>query len=339
MINPSPPYSLEELKRIQQVAERVARNAGKCISENFYSRLNHDKNEKLEIICKDGVLDMVTEVDRKCEEIIIRELQNEFPDHDYVGEEGTFLSSQGVNITNKVDTQPYLFPSKPTWIIDPLDGTSNFIKLYPFVAVSIGLVYKDFYLVGVIYNPILEEMYSAVYGGGATRNGYVCKVRDVKRVQEALIVNNIGSSRSLNFIEMTLHRVGYLLKENLMAFRSSGSAACNMAHVASGQSDIYYEDGYGGPWDVAAGICIIMESGGTVKNISGEPFQLKHGKGEIICGNKDVVNDTICKIKAADNHRIVKRWRNTIFISLGGALFGCLLYGSKYKFNIKPLKK
>ena len=322
------PFTLEELRSIQKIAEAVARNAGQVISTNFLNRLNDDQAEKLDITCKDGVVDMVTEVDRKCEEIIITELQKKFPDHDFVGEEGTFLKSKDVDVDKK-DNESYLSPSKPTWIIDPLDGTSNFIKLYPFVAVSIGLVYKNFYLVGVIYNPILNEMYSAVHGGGATRNGSICKVNDTKKIQEALIVNNIGSSRSMNFIDMTLDRINYLLKENMMAFRSSGSAACNMAHVASGQVDIYYEDGYGGPWDVAAGICIINESGGVVTDISGQPFRLKNGKGKIICGNKNVVADIATKLKAADDTRMRKKWRSIVLRCLGSTILGYFLYNSK----------
>ena len=161
----------------------------------------------------------------------------------------------------------------------------------------------------------------------------------VEIAKNVLTISTKFIELSMKFIEITLGRIGYLLNDKMMAFRSSGSAACNMAHVASGQVDIYYEDGFGGPWDVAAGICIIKESGGNVRGISGGAFQLQHGKGNIICGNKHVVNDVVCKIQAADSHRKLKQWRKLMFLTLGSTLVGCLLYSSNISFNKKSLAK
>jgi len=115
-----------------------------------------------------------------------------------------------------------------------------------------------------------------------------------------MIVNNVGYNRSNYFINKTLNRIKYLFSHQLQGLRNSGSAAQNMSDVASGELNLYFEDGYGGPWDVVAGIVIINEAGGVCKDISGNEFVLKMGKGKIICGNEEIVNNVISILKKSD---------------------------------------
>jgi inositol-phosphate phosphatase/L-galactose 1-phosphate phosphatase len=209
----------------------------------------------------------------------------------YVGEESSFLKAAD-HLTDE-----------PTWFIDPLDGTTNFVHGYPFVCVSIGLMLNKEAVVGVVYNPILDELYSARKGAGATLNGNRIHVSSTQSLGEAMIVNNVGASRDRRFLAKTFDRLNFLLSQNIRALRNSGSAAQNMCHVASGVLDAYFEDGYGGPWDVVGGIVIITEAGGVVSGIRGEPFELSMGKGSIICGNRSLVGQVARVLHAADLRR------------------------------------
>ncbi len=179
----------------------------------------------------------------------------------------------------------------PTWIIDPLDGTTNFVHGCPLVTVAIGLAIGGQVVLGVIYNPLLDEMASAVRGHGATLNGRPIHVASAAAVTDALVVNNFGASRNPAVNERNTNRLLALLQQNVRGLRNTGSAAQNMLDVACGRLDSYYEDGFGGPWDVAAGKIIVEEAGGVCRMVTGEDFVLQAGKGQILCGNADVVKD------------------------------------------------
>ncbi|CAM9505442.1 unnamed protein product, partial [Sphacelaria rigidula] len=113
--------------------------------------------------------------------------------------------------------------------------------------------------IGVVFHPVSGDMYTACRGGGAFLNGVRIQVRAASGLNDGLVVNNIGAARDEAFINTTINRLGELLRRNVQAVRMSGSAALNMCHVACGKLDCYYEDGYGGPWDVAAGAVIVIE--------------------------------------------------------------------------------
>ena len=128
-------------------------------------------------------------------------------------------------------------------------------------------------------------------GGGATLNGKRVRVAGAKKVTEALIVNNMGSSRDPAVNVMTTERLLALLQSSVRGLRNSGSAAQNMMDVACGKLDAYFEDGFGGPWDVAAGHVIVQEAGGVCRHHLGGPVVLMAGKGQVLCGNAEVVED------------------------------------------------
>jgi inositol-phosphate phosphatase/L-galactose 1-phosphate phosphatase len=216
------------------------------------------KNAQEKVVHVKSGVDLVTEVDKKSEEVILTFMHRELPHHTFVGEEGIQVGGGDEETSRDPDY---------VWYIDPIDGTTNFVHSYPFIAISIGLAYKGEPVVGVIYNPVLEDLYEARKGGGAFLNEQPISVSFCLSLNEALVVNNIGSNRSLGFIEKSVGRIQGLLEANMQAIRASGSAAVNFAHVASGVVDAYLEDGFGGPWDVCAGIVLVKEAGGVVTDL------------------------------------------------------------------------
>jgi inositol-phosphate phosphatase/L-galactose 1-phosphate phosphatase len=204
----------------------------------------------------------VTATDRTCEDIIIARLQAAFPTHLVIGEEGS--SAQG-------STNP--LTSAPTWLIDPLDGTTNFVHGFPFVCVSVALAVNHQVVVGVVHNPILHETFTALRGAGAFRNDKGIRVSDVQVLAKALAGTEVGVSRDpivMNAITDRIHKVAARTR----SIRASGSCAMALCGVAMGRLDAFYEIGFGGPWDVAAGSLIVEEAGGSVLDPSGKEFRL-----------------------------------------------------------------
>jgi inositol-phosphate phosphatase/L-galactose 1-phosphate phosphatase len=173
---------------------------------------------------------------------------------------------------------------------------TNFVHNYPFVAVSIGFIQGGIPRVGVVYNPFTDCLYEAAEGSGTFMNGKPVRIdTDATSIQDCLLVNNIGHLRSDDFIEESSGRIQKWLKAGLRGFRASGSAAQNLAHVASGQVSCYYEHGYGGPWDVAAGIVLVREAGGVVWDAreSEQDLTMRFGKGSVCAGSRRVVEDVL----------------------------------------------
>jgi len=176
---------------------------------------------------------------------------------------------------------------RPVWLIDPVDGTTNFVHGHPLVAVSIGYCVRGIPAVGVIFNPFLDELYYAQQGCGAYCNDTPLSV-DSKAtgLGDCLLVNNIGHTRSTAFVTESTQRIASWLQHGLRGYRSSGCAAMNMAHVAAGRVSAFYEHGYGGPWDVAAGLVLVKEAGGCVLEAAADvdappDHRLVIGKGSI----------------------------------------------------------
>jgi fructose-1,6-bisphosphatase/inositol monophosphatase family enzyme len=172
---------------------------------------------------------------------------------------------------------------------------------YPLIAVSIALAIHQHVVVSVIYLPTSDNIYTATKGGGAFRNNHPIHISHAQTIGEALLVNNIGSSRSNFFISHTLTRLHSLLAHhNLQGLRMSGSACVNLAHVSDGKIDVYIEDGYGGVWDVAAGSLLVTEAGGVCVCVDGSPWKLHLGKGACVVGGKEVVEEIVEKVRRAD---------------------------------------
>lgn len=241
----NPDYFLE-------VAIGCAREAGEIIS----AALDRPKS-----ISYKGEVDIVTETDRKSEAVILARLRREFPDHAIIAEEG---GASGPSALAEYE-----------WHVDPLDGTTNFAHGYPVFAVSLGLLQKGEPLIGAIYNPVTHEMFTAVRGGGAFRNGVPIHVSVTKELSHSLLATGFPSHKRVQnpnihyYWEFTLRSHGV---------RRAGAAALDLCSVACGQFDGFWEFGLKS-WDTAAGILLVREAGGNVTNFSGEPYH----PGDVEC--------------------------------------------------------
>jgi myo-inositol-1(or 4)-monophosphatase len=230
----------EELK----ASEQAAKAAGKILKQMF----GHAGR-----ITKKGVIDLVTEADLKAESAILEVIRNRFP-HDHVISEEAGGQRE---VTGR------------TWLIDPLDGTTNFAHGFPFFAVSIALEIEEDVILGIVCNPYLNEYFRAVKDGGAYLNGRPIKVSRTSKLEESLLVTGFPYD-----IRERPDRVIGLFRTMLLrsqGIRRAGSAAIDLCYVAAGRVDGFWEEGLK-PWDTAAGTIVLKEAGGTVTNFEGEPF-------------------------------------------------------------------
>ena len=239
--------TMTELSLVEcaRIAVDIAREAGAILRERF---------GQVHQIRFKGPLDMVTEADQASEALIARRLQDAFPGHDLLGEEGSRGASN---------------ESSFRWVIDPLDGTTNFTHGLPTFAVSIGLEQHGQPVVGVVYDPMREELFVAQRGNGATLNGRRIQVSTVDQLFRSLLVTGFSYNLERRARQAETWRD---LLTRVQAIRQTGSAALNLCYIAAGRLDGYWERGIS-PWDVAAGALIVTEAGGTVTNMSGGPFR------------------------------------------------------------------
>jgi len=249
-----------------QAAEAVAREAGKMIRKAFH--------EEKEIETKISVADLVTKTDQQVEAMIMSTLREKFPTHSFIGEES---ASAGVKTE---------WTDNPTWIIDPIDGTTNFVHSFPYTAVSIALSVNKQIVIGIVYNVMLDNMYTAKKAQGAFCNAQTkLKVTSTTDLGKALVCAEFGSNREPDILDAKLKSMRSII-EKAHGIRSMGSAALNMCNVASGCIDAYAEYGIHA-WDMAAGMLIVEEAGGIVMNTNGEPLDLMERR--VLCAsNKDI---------------------------------------------------
>jgi len=162
---------------------------------------------------------------------------------------------------------------EPTWLVDPLDGTTNFVHRFPFVCVSIGLVINKVQVLGVVFNPILNELFTGIQGKGAFLNGKRIYASSQEHIGNALLGTEVGVRRDKQTVDLTTNMINQLLYK-VRSLRLSGSCAMNLCGLACGRLDLFYEIGFGGPWDVAAGTLILREAGGLVFDPSGGEFDM-----------------------------------------------------------------
>ncbi len=201
--------------------------------------------EKLQVSTK-GPGDFVTSADRRTEKILIEELQKAHPDYGIISEEAGLINKS--NINNR-------------WIVDPIDGTMNFMNGIPQFAISVGYEEENEIKCGVIFNPIMNEMFCAEKGNGAFLNNSRIRVSNKKKIKDSLIVT--GGPKSMSKIKGKIFSEYINVSKNVSNVRKFGSAALDMAYVACGRFDGYWqrELNY---WDIAAGIIILKEAGGFV---------------------------------------------------------------------------
>ncbi len=237
--------------------------------------------ENLQVSAK-GPGDFVTSADKRTEKILIEELQKAHPDYGIVSEEIGIINKS--NINNR-------------WIIDPIDGTMNFLNGVPQFAISIGYEEDGEIKCGVIFNPIINEMFAAEKGNGAYLNNSRIRVSNKKKIKDALIVT--GGPKQSSKIKNKIFSEYINVSNNVSNVRKFGSAALDMAYVACGRFDGYWqrELNY---WDVAAGIVIIKEAGGFVnffEEDDGSPL-----KKNILATNSNILED----LKGLLNKKVIE---------------------------------
>lgn len=235
-----------EIDTIRRVALRAVKEAGAILREGL---------EQARTVEFKGDKNLVTDVDRRSEEAIASIVERELPDHSLVSEEGARL--QGA--------------SGYRWFVDPLDGTTNYVHGYPCFSVSIG-VEKDGELVyGVVYDPILEELFTGERGKGAFLNGNRIRVSTVSSLSKALLATGFPSDVATARENNLDHFANFI--KRAQAIRRPGSAALDLCYVAAGRFDGFWELRLNA-WDVAAGALMVVEAGGRVTDLDGRSHQL-----------------------------------------------------------------
>ncbi len=249
------------------IAVRAARAAGNIIARHM------DRVDRLTIANKDRN-DFVTEVDHQAEQEIIRIIQRAYPDHAFLAEE---RGSQG--------------ESEYIWIIDPLDGTTNFLHGIPQFAVSIALQHNGRLEQAVVYDPAKEELFTASRGGGAALNNRRIRVSQRPALDGALLGTGIPFRDHQN-LDRYLATLRALLP-GTAGVRRPGSAALDLAYVAAGRLDAFWEFDLHA-WDMAAGVLLIEEAGGLVSDMQGNPRHLQNG--DVAAANPKLFRQMIKRI-------------------------------------------
>jgi myo-inositol-1(or 4)-monophosphatase len=219
--------------------------------------------QELEVRHK-GTIDLVTDVDRACEDEVLRVIRSRFPDHDVVAEE-TPVESTG---------------SRTVWYVDPLDGTVNFAHGYPFFSASVAVAVDGSAVAGAVYDPIKEELFTAERGGGAFLNGRPLRVSRTDLLVKSLLVTGFPYDVHED-VEGKL-RMFRRFMGVAQAVRRDGSAALDLCYLAAGRIDGFFEERLNS-WDMAAGNLMIEEAGGRVSRYDGTPLALRHD--EILASN------------------------------------------------------
>jgi myo-inositol-1(or 4)-monophosphatase len=242
------------------IALRAARKAGENIVRAS------DELHRFEVKAK-GVNNFVTEVDINAEQEIIYHLQKAYPDHAILGEESGLLGDEDAEYR---------------WIVDPLDGTTNFIRGIPHYSVSIACMYRGKAEHAVIVDPVRREEFTASRGRGAQLNGHRIRVSDLPSLDSALLGTGIPWKNHCDDQLGPYTKSIELLAAQCAGIRRAGSAALDLAYVAAGRLDAFWEIGLA-QWDIAAGVLLVREAGGLVADIDGSENYLD--SGNIVCGN------------------------------------------------------
>jgi myo-inositol-1(or 4)-monophosphatase len=250
---------LNLMQPLLNIAVRAARRAGEIIVRSM-SRL-----DSLHVASK-GRNDFVTDVDRAAEREIIAVIHKAYPNHAILAEES--------GASGEDDTR---------WIIDPLDGTTNFVHGNPVFCVSIACEHKGRLEHGVVYDPLRQELFTASRGDGAHLEGRRMRVSGQRTLEGALVATGFPYRSNQRYIDPYMAMLKAVMLKTA-GVRRPGSAALDLAYVAAGRVDAFWEIGLS-PWDTAAGTLLIQEAGGRIGTLAGEPYTQK---GNIVAGSPRV---------------------------------------------------
>ncbi len=241
------------LQQLSTIVKQTLYAGGKIVRDGYYSRRH---------VSYKTATSPVTQIDRASERAIISIIKKRFPNHTFLAEESAFLKKGDLGKSR---------PGRYRWVIDPLDGTVNFIHRIPHSCVSVAIEYDGRVLTGGVYDPYRDELFLAVRGHGATMNGRRIRVSTEQKARRALLVTGFPydhhrhARKHADFLEPFL--------KNMADVRRLGAAALDLSWVACGRIDAYWEFSLA-PWDVAAGWLLVEEAGGRVSDFSGRPLQL-----------------------------------------------------------------
>ena len=233
----------------------VARDAGRLLRDRVGTRIDIDHK---------GSINLVTDVDLASEKLIREAIATYYPRHEILAEEGG-LSESG---------------SEYRWIVDPLDGTTNYAHGYPIFCVSIALECRGEVVIGVVYDPMRDELFAAERGNGATLNNRSIRVSQTAELMQGLLSTGFPYNIKTSQLTNLDHWSNFAM--NAQALRRDGAAALDLCYVASGRFDGFWELNLSA-WDTAAGVLIVTEAGGQVTNFNGGPFS--NYKPEIVASN------------------------------------------------------
>lgn len=260
------------MKNARQVAVRAALEAGKILKERLGDVRTIDYK---------AAFNIVTDVDKASEAKIFSIILDEFPEDDVLAEESGFTKGK---------------TSKRRWLIDPLDGTTNYAHTYPFFSVSIALEEEGKRILGVVYNPMTDELFRAEPGEGAWLNDERLFVSDAKELSTSLLATGFppdthkaAKSNILQFKTLT---------DQTHGVRRDGSAALDLCFVACGRLDGFWEMKLA-PWDIGAGSLIVEEAGGCVTNLSGGPLDIS--SGHILATNSKIHKEIVEVLRSLEN--------------------------------------
>lgn len=258
----------------------AARRAGAVLIRNL------PKLEKLKVEQK-GHNDYVSDADHAAERAVIDVIQRHYPDHAILAEESGMQGNED---------------SDTVWIIDPLDGTTNYLHGFPVFAVSIGVKVDGRLSHGVVYDPLRQDLFTASRGAGAQLNEHKIRVSGQKELERALIGTGFPYRQANSDLEPFLSMLGKVLK-NTSGVRRPGAAALDLCYVAAGRLDAFWETGLA-PWDLAAGSLIIREAGGIISGLDGSEGYLD--SGHVLCGTPKIYS-AIAKLCASDIKAILHK--------------------------------
>lgn len=230
-----------------ETSMEIAREAGALLAHYFEKRISYELK---------GEYDLVTDADRASERLVVDRLRSHFPAHSVVAEEGGGYESPN---------------SDYRWYVDPLDGTTNFAHGFPMFNVTLALEHKGEMIAGCVYDPVRDEMFSAERGSGAYLNHRRIRVSKAARVEDSLAATGFPSRKRHQNVNVHFY---YQMAMWSHGVRRAGSAALDLAYVASGRLDLFWEFGLN-PWDMAAGVLLVAEAGGKVSDMHGEPARVR----------------------------------------------------------------
>lgn len=267
-------------------AIKAAHAAGDIIARSA------DRIEQLQIENKDKN-DFVTEVDRTAEETIIGILRQAYPAHSFLGEESGEHKPNDAALEKVRKLNPSVEASNYEWIIDPLDGTTNFLQGIPHYAVSIALKKDGKLEQAVVYDPMKDDLFYATRGGGAFLNNRRIRVSKRLSLENSVLSTGIPFRSNQSEIMDDYQNTLKVLALSTSGIRSTGSASLSLAYVAAGRTDGYWEYSLE-QWDIAAGVLLVQEAGGIVGDLKGGTSHMT--SGDIVAANPKVFKDMIKRL-------------------------------------------